>query len=77
MVKLFQLTDPRGYDIQCDEDCWANHILAKHTELKGHRELVERTLADPDIIFEAAAHVTREVYSLANFPFPTTAAISE
>lgn len=44
------LIDPQGRSLVLFEFTWTNHIVLRHPELDGYRELVEQTITNPAII---------------------------
>ncbi len=50
--RLFQLTDPEGYEITLLADTWERHISVHHPEMVRRFEAVKAAISDPDLIQE-------------------------
>src|SRR5260221_5272365 len=63
MPNTFEAKDPRGWIIICTEDCWINHILARHPELTGFEEEVKAAIESPSLfIAQHPDRPTRHLY---------------
>ena len=71
MSILFDTTDPRGFSIHCEKKQWHRKIIAHHSELEGHQDLVKQTIEDPLMICSDATNPNREIYyNLGILPAP-------
>ena len=47
---LISVTDPTGYHITLDVQCWEKHIIVQHPEIRTRLDDVRATLEHPEII---------------------------
>ena len=49
---LFTVTDPQGFSITLERNCWCGHILRGHPEMRRRLKDVERVLLKPTEIHQ-------------------------
>ena len=53
---LFTLTDPLGFTVTLERNCWYGHILRGHPEMRRRLNDVQRALLKPTEIHESTQH---------------------
>lgn len=66
MGDLFQVVDPRGITITCNEGYWDAHIVSSKPIMQGNEQAVQSTLAAPDVIYGSGEYPERDVYFKQN-----------
>jgi lipopolysaccharide biosynthesis glycosyltransferase len=62
MANLFEVTDPRGYQIVCSDDAWS-HILGNRPWMKDWDEIIKQALENPTMgIYQDVDYAERQVY---------------
>ena len=65
MDVVFDVTDPRGKQVICTQDCWNNHILEARSWMDGWEEYVAKAIEKPTFgIYEDANRPERNIYYL-------------
>lgn len=59
---IFAVRDPRGYEIRLTDECWYNHILIEHPEMKGREHDVKRAIKKPNYIYESKRRRSTHLY---------------
>lgn len=62
MAVHFSVVEPDGVRVPCDEKNWANHVAAKHLEMRGREAWVRQTIEHPAAIYQSDTHSTRRVF---------------
>jgi len=52
-----------GLTVHLDESHWEQHIIARHPELRAHREKVIETLQSPDGVFRSKRDPGTRIYT--------------
>jgi len=58
---IFHCHDREGVLITCSVQCWENHILTEHPEMKGYEAHVKTTIEDPYQIYQDSKHINQKV----------------
>jgi hypothetical protein len=55
MSRKFEVSDPRGVKVWCDDQTWEDHILrdSQHIEMRDNLNAVLETIQSPDVIYES------------------------
>lgn len=61
---IFLASDPRGYEVILTNECWYNHILVEHPEVRGQLDDVKRAIQTPDYIYESKRRRSSHLYFL-------------
>jgi hypothetical protein len=61
---IFIAKDPRGYEVRLTDECWYNHILMEHAEMKGRIDDVRRAIETPDYIYQSKYKRSSHLYFL-------------
>ena len=61
---VFVATDPRGYEIRLTRECWHDHIVVEHPEMRGRVDDVRLAIEAPDYIYESKHRRSSHLYFL-------------
>lgn len=61
--ELFEVKDPQGRVIRLATSTWNRHIIIRHPEMKGHRQKVQKTVVDPNVLIESSKGDYSLIYS--------------
>jgi hypothetical protein len=60
---IFEVVDPRGYKVVCDDDRWKWHVVDRHRNMEGEEEAVQLTIEKPSLpLFQDKDYPNRVVY---------------
>lgn len=67
----FRCLDKDGVEVSCSRDCWENHIVAEHPEMRGCEVHVKTAIEKPYQIYQDPRHPnTRIIYKPFILPEP-------
>ncbi len=61
---IFVATDPRGYEVRLTNECWYNHIVVEHPEMRDRVNGLRQAIETPDYIYESKHRPSSHLYFL-------------
>ncbi|MCL4509679.1 MAG: PBECR2 nuclease fold domain-containing protein [Bacteroidetes bacterium] len=62
MKILFQVADPEGAQVACEESRWQEHVLRNRPFMEKYQDFVKKTIQDPDFINLDKDFPNRQLY---------------